>query len=115
MEVICLTEEQREKSRHSGFIKEGNLEEILNDRSWQKLDNFLSGLSRSERIELIALMLLGRGDTSDTWQDLIKTGEEMPDDEQVRYISGKSGALDWYLRDGALKLLYLVLNLEQKD
>lgn len=61
-------------------------------------------LTEDERMELIAVMWLGRGDGSvRNWRALVKEAHNMSDEGDVPYICGKA-PLPEYLRQGLRKL-----------
>ena len=64
----------------------------------------ISGLSHDAKIELVALMWLGRGD-SGKFDDLLARAEETSDENDAEYIADQALALRTYLRDGLEAIL----------
>jgi len=70
-------------------------DEIVNDPRRRQLTDYLYGLNDEARKELIALMLLGRGDFDHSYQSVL---ERYPSaDDQVLYLMGKTLRLVEYL------------------
>jgi hypothetical protein len=86
-------------------------DEIINEPERRRLTDYLYGLSDDARKELIALMLLGRGDFDHSYQSALETCSKYTDaDDQVIYLMGKTVRLAEYLNTGlsALKSPALV-------
>lgn len=76
-------------------------EEIINAPERRALTDYLYGLSEAARKELIALMLLGRGDFEHSYQRALETCSKYVDpDDQVLYLMSKTVRLAEYLRIG---------------
>jgi hypothetical protein len=68
----------------------GVLEESDDDSVVQEIADFISGLSDDERIDLVALMRLGRGDgTAEEWDDLRKEAIEGDNRRTAHYLLGE--------------------------
>jgi len=75
--------------------------EIINDPERRQLTDCLYGLSSEARKELIALMLLGRGDFDHSYQNALETCSRYTDaDDQVVYLMSKTVRLAEYLGIG---------------
>jgi Protein of unknown function (DUF3775) len=77
------------------------VDEIINEPERRRLTDYLYGLSDDARKELIALMLLGRGDFEYSYQRALETCAKYSDpDDQVIYLMGKTVRLAEYLNTG---------------
>jgi hypothetical protein len=75
--------------------------EIMNDPERRQLTDYLYALSDDARKELIALMLLGRGDFDHSYQNALETCSRYTSaDDQVVYLMGKTVRLAEYLSIG---------------
>ena len=71
----------------------------------QTLHASIAGLSLDARLELIALMWLGRGDDPEaTFEELVPHARSDEDEGDVEYVTAKSPVLPQYLREGLAKL-----------
>ncbi len=76
------------------------LEDYRDDPTLAELSSYLRNLNQDELEDLIALMLLGRGDYSlDEWEDLMSAAAELREEHPVRYLIGIP-LLGDYLEDG---------------
>jgi hypothetical protein len=81
--------------------KKQTADEIINDPERRQLTDYLYGLSSEARKELIALMLLGRGDFDYSYQNALETCSKYTDaDDQVVYLMSKTVRLAEYLGIG---------------
>jgi uncharacterized protein DUF3775 len=81
-----------------------NMIDVLEDNGCDpvasEIAGFFRALSDEEKIDLVALMRLGRGDaTIEEWDDLRREVAEEPDQRTVRYLLGEP-LLGDYLADG---------------
>jgi Protein of unknown function (DUF3775) len=76
-------------------------EEIMHDPVRRELTDYLYALGDERRGELIALMLLGRGDFDHSYQSVIEARTKYTSaDDQVAYLISKTVRLAEYLRIG---------------
>lgn len=76
------------------------LEDFASDATFQELKTFLDGLNDDERIQLLALMWLGRGDfTIAGWDDAIAQARESHNERETAYLMGTPLIAD-YLEEG---------------
>jgi hypothetical protein len=98
-EVIALLEQLTEARK--ARVAQGRtqtVDEIINEPERRRLTDHLYGLSDDARKELIALMLLGRGDFDHSYQSALETCSKYTDaDDQVIYLMGKTVRLAEYL------------------
>ena len=101
-EVIILLDRLAEARRaRAAQGKRQSAEDIINDPARGALADYLYGLSDAARKELIALMLLGRGDFEHSYLRALETCSKYVDpDDQVIYLMGKTVRLAEYLRVG---------------
>ena len=93
-----LTEARKARAAHG---ERQSSEDIINDPARRDLTDYLYGLSDEARKELIALMLLGRGDFEHSYSRALETCSKYVDpDDQVLYLMGKTVRLAEYLRIG---------------
>src|SRR5947208_226600 len=101
-EVIFLLEQLSEarKARATQGRTQSS-DEIINDPERRRLTDHLYALSDAARKELIALMLLGRGDFDHSYQRALETCSRYTSaDDQVIYLMGKTVRLAEYLSIG---------------
>jgi hypothetical protein len=101
-DVISLVNDLRAKNQareKSG--EEPSIEDILYSPERQKLAAYLLNLSMAARTELIALMLLGRGDEFKSYSTALAHSLKYKKDAggQVLYIFGKTMRLAKYLTE----------------
>src|SRR5438093_9710275 len=105
-EVIRLLE-RLTAARHARAGKQQSVDEVVNDPGRRQLTDYLYGLSDDARKELIALMLLGRGDFDHSYQRALETCSKYTDaDDQVIYLMGKTVRLAEYLNTGLSALAH---------
>jgi hypothetical protein len=76
-------------------------EEIMHDPVRRQLTDYLYALSNEGRGQLIALMLLGRGDFDHSYENVIEARIKYTSaDDQVAYLISKTVRLAEYLRIG---------------
>src|SRR6516164_3593152 len=80
-------------------------DEIINDPGRRQLTDYLYALTSEARKELIALMLLGRGDFDHSYRTALETCSKYTDaDDQVAYLMTKTVRLAEYLGIGLTAL-----------
>jgi hypothetical protein len=101
-EFIFLLEQLSEvRKSWAAEGKKQTPDEIIDDPRRRQLTNYLYALSDEARKELIALMLLGRGDFDHSYQRAIETCSRYTNpDDQVIYLMGKTVRLAEYLSIG---------------
>jgi hypothetical protein len=101
-QVIFLLEQLFEARRaRAAEGKTQTSDEIINDPERRQLTDYLYDLSDEARKELIALMLLGRGDFDHSYQNALETCSKYTSaDDQVVYLMGKTVRLAEYLSIG---------------
>jgi hypothetical protein len=101
-QVISLLEQLFEARRtRAAEGKTQTSDEIINDPERRQLTDYLYDLSDDARKELIALMLLGRGDFDHSYQSALETCSKYTSaDDQVVYLMGKTVRLAEYLSIG---------------
>jgi hypothetical protein len=101
-QVISLLEQLFEARRaRAAEGKTQTSDEIINDPERRQLTDYLYDLSDEARKELIALMLLGRGDFDHSYQNALETCSKFTSaDDQVVYLMGKTVRLAEYLSIG---------------
>ncbi len=78
-----------------------SVDEIADDPQRRELANYLYSLSGEARKELIALMLMGRGDVEHAYDRALETVRKYTAaDDQVTYLMTKAFRLAEYLRVG---------------
>jgi uncharacterized protein DUF3775 len=76
------------------------LEDDANDPVVREITGFISAMSEDEKIDLVALMRLGRGDgTIEEWDDLRLEAAESRNNRTARYLLGEPLVSD-YLAEG---------------
>jgi hypothetical protein len=76
------------------------LEDYASDATYQELKDFLDGLNRDERIDVLALMWLGRGDfLIDEWNEACAAAADAADETETTYLIGTPLIAD-YLEEG---------------
>jgi hypothetical protein len=84
------------------------LEESPENPTYQELVDAIEGLSEPERIELLALMWLGRGDYSkEEWRDAVLEARRLHDEKETDYLVG-TPLLAAYLEEGLSQLGYSI-------
>ncbi len=101
VEEVILLLEQLTEARQARAGKQQTADEIINEPGRRRLTDYLYALSDDARKELIALMLLGRGDFDHSYQRALETCSRYTNaDDQVIYLMGKTVRLAEYLRIG---------------
>ena len=84
------------------------LEESPDNPTRQELVDAIAGLSERERIELLALAWLGRGDYSkEEWRDALREAGRVHDRKEIEYLVG-TPLLASYLEEGLAQLGYSI-------
>ncbi len=84
------------------------LEESPENPTLQELVDALNSLSELERIELLALTWLGRGDYSkEEWHDALRESQRVHDAKETDYLVG-TPLLAAYLEEGLSQLGYSI-------
>lgn len=84
------------------------LEETPENPTRQELADAIDALGESERIELLALTCLGRGDyTKAEWRDAIEDARAIHDRKETSYLLG-TPLLGDYIEEGLSQLGYLI-------
>lgn len=84
------------------------LEESPENPTYQELVDAIEGLSEPERIELLALMWLGRGDYGkEEWRDAVLEARRLHDEKETDYLVG-TPLLAAYLEEGLSQLGYSI-------
>jgi hypothetical protein len=101
-QVIALLEQLSEARKvRIAQGKTQTADEIINEPSRRQLTDYLYDLSNEARKELIALMLLGRGDFNHSYEAALETCSKYTSaDDQVVYLMGKTVRLAEYLSTG---------------
>jgi hypothetical protein len=101
-EFIVLLEQLSEaRKARAAEGKKQTPHEIVDDPRRRQLTDYLYALSDEARKELIALMLLGRGDFDHSYQRAMETCSRYTNaDDQVIYLMGKTVRLAEYLSIG---------------
>ena len=88
------------------------LEDTPENPTYQELTDAISSLSDLERVELLALMWLGRGDYSkDEWRDALVQARQIHDEKETDYLVGTPLLAD-YLEEGLSQLGYSIEDYE---
>ena len=99
-DVILLLERMSD-ARQARAGKQQSVDEVVNDPCRRELTDYLYALSDDARKELIALMLLGRGDFDHSYEEALETCSRYTTaDDQVVYLMGKTVRLAEYLGIG---------------
>jgi hypothetical protein len=88
------------------------LEDNPENPTYQELTDAISSLSDLERVELLALMWLGRGDYSkEEWRDALLEARRIHDEKETLYLVG-TPLLGDYLEEGLSQLGYSIEDYE---
>jgi hypothetical protein len=88
------------------------LEAGADNPTCQELVDAINGLNDPERIELLALTWLGRGDyTKEEWRDVLEEARRIHDEKATRYLIGTPLLAD-YLEEALSELGYSVEDFE---
>jgi hypothetical protein len=99
--IILLDRLSEARKARAAQGKTQSADDIINDPERRQLADHLYARSGEARKELIALMLLGRGDFEHSYPRALETCSKYSDpDDQVAYLMGKTVRLAEYLRLG---------------
>ncbi|HXP05089.1 MAG TPA: DUF3775 domain-containing protein [Stellaceae bacterium] len=99
-------------SNPSDDADRGVLEENPGNPTLQELVDALNGLSELERIEVLALTWLGRGEYSkEEWRDALMESRRVHDAKETDYLVGTPLLAD-YLEEGLSQLGYSIEDYE---
>jgi Protein of unknown function (DUF3775) len=88
------------------------LEDTPENPTYQELTGAISSLSDLERVELLALMWLGRGDyNKDEWREALVQARQIHDEKETDYLVG-TPLLGDYLEEGLSQLGYSIEDYE---
>jgi hypothetical protein len=88
------------------------LQETPENPTYQELVDAINGLSELERIELLALTWLGRGDYSkEEWRDALREARLVHDKKETDYLVGTPLLAD-YIEEGLSQLGYSIEDYE---
>ncbi len=88
------------------------LQESPENVTYQELADAIDGLSELERIELLALTWLGRGDYSkEEWRDALREARQVHDEKETDYLIGTPLLAD-YIEEGLSQLGYSIEDYE---
>ena len=84
------------------------LEETPENPTYQELVDAINGLSDAQRVELLALTWLGRGDYSkEDWREALREARRVHDEREAGYLVG-TPLLASYLEEGLSQLGYSI-------
>jgi hypothetical protein len=84
------------------------LEDTADNPTYVELADAINSLSDLQKIELLALMWLGRGDfTKEEWPDALREAGRIHDEKETDYLIGTPLFAD-YLEEGLTRLGYTV-------
>ena len=82
------------------------LQASADNPTYQELVDAINGLGNPERIELLALTWLGRGDyAKEEWRDAVEEARRIHDEKETQYLIGTPLLAD-YLKEGLSQLGY---------
>ena len=88
------------------------LEFGANNPTHQELTDAIDSLSDRERVELLALTWLGRGDyTKEEWAEVLEEAQRVHDERETQYLVGTPLLAD-YLEEGLSQLGYSLEDFE---
>lgn len=88
------------------------LQENEDNLTLQELTDAIHGLGEPERVELLALTWLGRGDFGkEEWRDALREAQRAHDDKEADYLVG-TPLLASYLEEGLSQLGYSIADYE---
>jgi hypothetical protein len=88
------------------------LQDGAENPAYQELVDATSGLGEPERIELLALTWLGRGDcTKEEWREALEEARRIHDEKETQYLIGTPLLAD-YLEEGLSQLGYSLEDFE---
>lgn len=99
-------------SNPSDDSERGVLEASADNPTREELVNAIDALSDAERIELLALTWLGRGDfTAPEWREALREARRIHDEKETEYLIG-TPLLAEYLEEGLSQLGYSIADYE---
>lgn len=104
-EEVVIPEEQYEDSSEYDWAQV--LAEHANDETYQELKTTINDdLERDQKLQLVAVMFLGRGDFEvSEWQDALNAAEDVPGHNIAEYLLSHPMVAD-YLTEGLYELGY---------
>jgi hypothetical protein len=103
--ILLLQQFSAARKAKAAEGKAETVDEIINDPGRRQLTDYFYSLSGEARKELIALMLLGRGDFDHAYENAVATCSRYATaDDQVLYLMGKTVRLADYLKVGLATL-----------
>jgi Protein of unknown function (DUF3775) len=88
------------------------LQDSAENPAYQELVDAIGGLGEPERIELLALTWLGRGDyTKEEWREALAEARRSYDEKETRYLIGTPLLAD-FLEEGLSQLGYSIEDFE---
>jgi len=88
------------------------LQTSADNPTYQELVDAINGLGDPERIELLALTWLGRGDyTKEEWREALEEARRIHDEKETQYLIGTPLLAD-YLEEGLSQLGYSLEDFE---
>jgi hypothetical protein len=103
--ILMLQQLSAARKARAAERRAETVDEIINDPGRRQLTDYFYSLSDEARKELIALMLLGRGDFDHAYENAVATCSRYATaDDQVLYLMGKTVRLAEYLRAGLATL-----------
>jgi len=88
------------------------LQASADNPTYQELVDAINGLGDPERIELLALTWLGRGDyAKEEWRDAVEEARRIHDEKETQYLVGTPLLAD-YLEEGLSELGYSLEDFE---
>ena len=91
------------------------LEDFADDAMYQELRDYLAALDEDERIELLALTWIGRGDFEGSeWEDALAEARDTADEREPEYLMGTPLVSD-YLEEGLAAFDLSCTDFEKRD
>jgi hypothetical protein len=88
------------------------LQDSADNPTYQELVDAINGLGEPERIDLLALTWLGRGDyTKEEWREALAEARRIHDAKETQYLIGTPLLAD-YLEEGLSQLGYSIEDFE---
>jgi len=108
----CRLVDEDSGSNPSDDADRGVLEDSADNPTYQELVDAINSLSELERIELLALTWLDRGDYSkEEWRDAVEEARRIHDEKETDYLIGTPLLAD-YLEEGLSQLGYSLEDFE---
>ncbi len=99
-------------SNPSDDLERDVLEDTPDNPTYQELTDAINALSDYERIELLALTWLGRGDfIKEEWREALEEARRIHDEKETDYLVG-TPLLSDYLEEGLAQLGYSIEDYE---